>query len=366
MTSCQITLHSADHPVQIQLRFTDFNRLRWAVAALRHNPQLRDSLASSGSRSVWLVESVALISEGTPTVVPPHCHVVLWDGLNSLVELRLRRPDFITRSDIRYMYVGHFADIDSAFPALSRPLFGPALLPQGPVPNEPGLSVPFWVDSWARLRRLARPYVNQMRQPDKHAQLANSKQLVFCGVVRPTSMVLDAMYRGVSLDVLRNQLEAINRFDWKQSHDQTRHAVSQAFEQLRAATAQTHADMAFVFAIHNLLHRMGTLSSLHHMGTPMFVNEFDVQTHFDPYDANAYQGNLFIDFGSTRGIDAVYPRSLDMQTSGKTCLPLRALKPSQLLKATLTGQSSQAFWQQCEADAQHARQALMQHIARQT
>lgn len=358
MSSCQITLHSAHRPVCVQLRFTDFNRLRWAVAALRHNPQLRESLAASGQAEVWLVESTALISEGLRTPAPANCHVVLWDGFNSLVELRLRRPDFITRADIRYMYVGHFDDIDSAFPALSRPLFGKASLASFLSEPAPQVGVPFWVDQWAHLRRLARPCVNRLRQPDKHARLLQGQQLVFCGVVRPTSMVLDAMYRGVSLDLLRNQLEAINGMDWQSNLATTREKVSTAWEQLRAATAQTHADCAFVFGIHNLLHRMGTLACLRHLQAPLFVNEFDVQTHFDPYDTLAYQGNLFIDFGSTRGIDDVYPRTLDMLTSGKACLPLRALHAGQTLQSHLASQSAPAFWQQCEADAQHALQAL--------
>jgi len=364
MTSCQITLHGAPHPVRAHLRFTDFNRLRWAVAALRHNAQLRNSLTASGQADVWLVESIALISEGQRTAAPLNCHVVLWDGFNSLVELRLRRPDFITRGDIRYMYVGHFDDIDSAFPPQSRPLFGrgtPAHFLSQP---EPQMRVPFWVDTWAHLRRFARPHINHLRQADKHARLQQGRQLVFCGVVRPTSMVLDAMYRGVSLDVLRNQLEAINGLDWQASHAHTREKVSTAWEQLRAATAQTHADSAFLFGIHNLLHRMGTLSCLVHLQVSLFVNEFDVQTHFDPYDTLAYQGNLFIDFGSTRGIDNVYPRTLDMLTSGKACLPLRALHTGQTLKGQLARQSAAAFWQQCEADAQLARQALVNMVAK--
>jgi hypothetical protein len=363
MTSCQITLNSAPHPVRVQLRFTDFNRLRWAVAALRHNMALCDSIAASGQPEVWLVESHALISERHRTPAPANCHVVLWDGFNSLVELRLRRPDFITRGDIRYLYVGHFDDIDSAFPPQSRPLFGNGTLAHFLSQPEPMMSVPPWVDTWAHVRRLARPCINRLRQPDKHARLQRGHQLVFCGVVRPTSMVLDAMYRGVSLDMLRNQLEGINGLDWQRSHAHTREKVSTAWEQLRAAVAQTHADQAFLFGIHNLLHRMGTLACLQHLQAPLFVNEFDVQTHFDPYDTLAYQGNLFIDFGSTRGIDDIYPRTLDMLTSGKACLPLRALQAGQMLKEQLAQQSATAFWQQCEADALLARQALASMVA---
>jgi hypothetical protein len=363
MKSCLLTLTDAPNGrTKVQLGFHDFNRLRWAVAALRHNAKLQASIASKGHAQAHLVDANVLMTDTARVSVPGQAHIVLWDGLNSLVELRMRRPDLITRDDLRYFYVGHFDDIDTAFPAGSEPLFGSTTLAHFSAQSSNSVQVPWMVEMATQVRRKARPWANRFQQAKKHHQLLASPQLVFCGVVRPTSLVLDDMYRGVALDTLRHQMQDINALDWRTSPTRTRALITLTAARLQQALGhiQTHADLAFLFGMHNLLHRIGTLTCLSAMKTPLFVNEFDVQTHFDPYDAQAYQNNLFIDFGSTRGIDEVYPRTLDMLTTGKPCLPLRVLGPGQSLRTTLAHQGPEALWARCEVDAQHATQALLQ------
>lgn len=363
MKSCLLTLSdAAEGRTQVQFAFSDFNRLRWAISAARHNPRLTASIACGSSANACLLDSNVLVDGVFSGAVPKQAHIVLWDGLNSLLELQARRPDLGDRGDLRYLYVGHFDDIDEAFPPGSQALFGNAKLLDFLGTTSGRVKVPWFIDQAASLRRRIRPWANRVQQPAKHMQLLAQPQLVFCGVVRPTSMVLDDMHRGGSLGTLHTQLQAINGLDWRESVQRTKTLVTQATTHLQQAlpNAQTHADLAFLFAIHNLLHRIGTLTCIAQMGVPLFVNEFDIQPHFDPYDANAYEHNLYIDFGSTRGVDEVYPRTLDMLTTGKRCLPLRAIKAGERLGDTLRHCQSNTIWARCELDAKHASTALRQ------
>jgi hypothetical protein len=70
---------------------------------------------------------------------------------------------------------------------------------------------------------------------------------------------------------------------------------------------------------------MGTLSIVNAISRKLLVNEYGLQAHLDPYDTAAYRNNLFIDFGSTRGPDPVYPRTVDLMVNNKPHKSLRLI-----------------------------------------
>ena len=150
---------------------------------------------------------------------------------------------------------------------------------------------------------------------------------------------------------LRPAVVPLGGLDWRGPIDKVRGALLQVFETLLAQRPRTPADLAALYAMLNVLHRMGTLAHLNAMTLKLFVNEYGLQPHFDPYDARGYCGNVFIDFGSTRGPDLVYPRTVDLWSNHKRSASLRFLPQSERLAPWLKSTDAPAFWALCEAQA---------------
>jgi hypothetical protein len=94
---------------------------------------------------------------------------------------------------------------------------------------------------------------------------------------------------------------------------------------------------------------------------PLLVNEYGYQTHLDPYDAHGYRHNLFVDFGSTRGPDLCYPRTVDLAMTHKPVVSLRFLSQGQTMLDFLKVSDEASLWLACERDAQavlHSHQTL--------
>lgn len=373
MVSCTVTLAGA-LPVPVRLAFTDFNRLRWAIAALRANPALRAAALRAGP-TPCLVESLSLQREGLGLLSGP-AFIVLWDGLNSLIELWQCHPGLRQRTDLRYLYVGQLPEVDAALPAGSMglyPLGAGADAEVAPVAMQAqgaALSVPWSVRLRVATRRALRPWANRLRQPERHQRLREGGWLVFCGGVRPTQMTLDDLFRGGVLPSLRSDLQALVGLPWDTQADAAHSAVQQAFGHLQREARDLNADegatdtahqapaWACLYTVLNQLHRIGTLMALQARTPRLFVNEFQVHPHFDPYDAQAYGGNVFLDFGSTRGTEVLYPRRIDMAETAKPVASLRLLGPGESLAAWFARHGEAAFAQRCHADAEHALDAL--------
>ena len=135
--------------------------------------------------------------------------------------------------------------------------------------------------------------------------------------------------------------------------------LQRAAQALQAAPNATHApEWACLFNVLNLLHRQHTLSLLAQRTERLRVIEFGQQPHFDPYDAAAYAGNAFLDFGSTVGTECLYPRRIDIERNGKAVVALRLLASGESVADWLQRQGAAGFARQSEADAERALAAL--------
>lgn len=365
MESCRITLPEAPHR-PVHLAFSDFNRLRWTLEALRVHPALRQRLLADTADAAEprLTDSVSMHGHaglpwrGSPT------HVVLWDGLNSLIEWQAPlAAEQVGMAQPTLLYVGQLPEAEAAMPASALPLYPRAA---DGLPAVDAMPLPARVRLRAWARRSLRPWVQRLRQPDTHQVLSEGGRLVFCGAVRHNRMLLDDSFRGARLPALRAELDDLIGLPWRTEPDRVqariRLAVSQlqwAAHILQPAPQATHApEWACLFNVLNLLHRQHTLSLLAQRTERLCVIEFGQQPHFDPYDAAAYTGNAYLDFGSTVGTECLYPRRIDIERNGKVVVPLRLLAPGESVAAWLRREGEAGFVQQAEADAAHALAAL--------
>lgn len=361
MESCRITLPEAPHQ-PVHLAFSDFNRLRWTLEALRVHAALRQALADAPeprlTDSVSLHDQAAFPWAGAPT------HVVLWDGLNSLIEWQaLSNASQAGMPQPTLLYVGQLPEAEAAMPPGAMPLYPRTATGLPAVDTMPLPARVRW-RAWAR--RTLRPWVQRLRQPDAHQLLSEGGRLVFCGAVRHNRMLLDDSFRGARLPALRAELEDLIGLPWRtepeRAQARTRLAVTQlqrVAQALQPAPKATHApEWACLFNVLNLLHRQHTLSLLAQRTERLCVIEFGQQAHFDPYDAAAYAGNAYLDFGSTVGTECLYPRRIDIERNGKAVVPLRLLAPGESVAAWLAHQGEAGFVRQAEADAARALAAL--------
>jgi hypothetical protein len=352
MQSCKLVIakdnHNAPHAVAAAL--TDFNRMRWAISAVRCNPAI---IAPGGAA---LFDSTCLL-DGV-TTVPQASHIVLWDGLNSLIELEAAVPALAGRSDLRYLYIGQLSDTARSFPAHAQPLFPPGAPEASALKDHSVVQAPLLFELQSHLRAALRPLRNRRISRDRHQSLVGGAQIVFCGAVRPTAAILNSFFIGAGLAGLRQQLSGLEGIEWRGRAPAVEAQVRQAMAAILASSPAGAADAACLYALVNTLHRLGTLSILSGSAAPLLVNEYGYQTHLDPYDAYGYRRNLFADFGSTRGPDLCYPRTVDLALTNKPVAQLRFLQPGKPMLDFLRASDAGLLWSVCE---QHAKDLLARH-----
>ena len=348
MQSCKVQLTKGQ--ATAHLCFKDFNRLRWAIAAMQSNQDLCRSLTKITNGPAYLIDSTILLST-VPICLPEQTHVVLWDGLNSLIELWQAWPNLKYRDDLTYLYVGHFIEVTSLFPKGSMPLFSNAATASISARIDPTTFTPLWFDIASQTRSYLRPMKNWLSAPIRHGLLQRGGQIVFCGVIRPDRSVLDSFFRGTTLEGLRQALSTLEGLEWQGSITTVRTAVQHAYASLQEVQATTPTSWACLYSVLNVIHRLGTLAQVNSRTRHLFINEYGRQTHFDPYNAQAYNNNIFVDFGSTRGPDAVYPRSLDILLNNKPYHCLRLFNSDNSLSAYFSTTSADNFWHTCEKHA---------------
>lgn len=351
----RLTIQEGHTALSVQL--TDFNRLRWLLTALRTHANVRQSLANQAQQGhePWLTDSISPWLNRLGSALPNGTHIVLWDGLNSLVEMLQKHPQLTQRPDLVYLPVGLFHELRSAFPGSYIPLFPSSLTaPQSPVGGTR------WIDLKSVARAAIRPLHNGRQAKAAHQLLTAGGQIVFCGLVRPHQHAFDNFLRGSSLSELHQQLSPLVDFDWSRPPELTRGTLTQCWAALQNIKPQGPADWAALYTWVNVLHRMGTLSHLRALTPRLFVNEYGQHQHIDPYDAWGYRRNHYVDFGSTRGPDLVYPRAIDLHHQGKSSSALRLLPPDASLASLLQDMSAQAYWATCQQHAALQVQALQQ------
>lgn len=349
--------------VVVSLAFSDFNRLRWAVDALGVNPALRRHLAEHG-RPVHVCDSV-LLQRARTASGPAPSHVVLWDGINSLIEWRQRRHDpssaQLDESALVWLHVGQLPEAEAALPGGGRPLY-----PAGSGALAPVQLAPPSLRVQTAVRRRLRPWVQRWQQPSVHRRLEAGGCLVFCGAVRHNCMLLDDSFRGASLPALRRELDDLIDLPWDAEPVRAQARILEAVARLQAAArgleglpSHRHAaEWACLYNVLNLLHRQHTLSLLGQRTPRLMVVEFGRQRHFDPYNASAYERNVYLDFGSTCGAELHYPRQLDLALQGKRAVSSRLLRPDQPLRDWLLERGPDGLVQQSASDVDRALLAL--------
>jgi len=354
MQSCKLVITTDSRNAQraVAAALTDFNRMRWAISAIRCNPTIIAPDASA------LFDSTCLLNGATP--VPQSSHIVLWDGLNSLIELETAVPALVGRSDLRYLFIGQLPDTAASFPAQAQPLFPLGLPDASAMRNRSVVHAPALFELQCHLRAALRPLRNRRISRDRHQALVRGAQIAFCGAVRPTAAILNSFFIGSGLAGLRQHLSGLEGMEWRGRAAAVELQVRQAMAAILASSPATAADAACLYALVNTLHRLGTLSILSGTAAPLLVNEYGYQTHLDPYDAYGYRRNLFADFGSTRGPDLCYPRTVDLALTHKPMAQLRFLQPGQSVLDFLRTSDAGSLWAVCE---QHAKDLLVRHQA---
>jgi len=350
MKSCTVRVSPGGGMLKVVL--SDFNRLRWTVAALRSNAALVRAFSVTG-RPATLTDSIALHRPHPPSL-EPGAGVILWDGLNSLLEFWHDRPDLRSRTDLQYFHVGIFDELEKSYPAGSQSLFTRDLAPE---PSQ-GAGIPWWFDLVARTRAQVRVWQNQREAPEGHRQLRRGGQLVFCGLVRPTEAVLTGMLRGSNLGRLLPALLTLTQLDWHTSPDAVIDTLSPIYETLRQIDVSNPADAAATYALINVFQRLVTLSQLKQQTPSLLVNEFGQGAYLDPYNAVGYRRNLFLDFGSTRGPDLIYPRVVDLTLTRKPMFNIRYLAAGESLANRLRLTTADDLVSECVAHAVQAQRQL--------
>lgn len=314
----------------------DFNRLRWVYYALRTNSALRRVLQECESRSPAMVDSPHLIQHHVAPAVGSF--VVLWDGFNSYLELLRECPSLIDRSDLTFVYVGTFAEITAALPQRALKLF-----PEYGSFQKQEIDAPLGFRAALKLKTSLRGLKNYASATARHRQLSGGGNLAFCGLVRPTKQVVANMLTNAKLLSLQSGFEKLGAHHW-QADPKTIHTLVRAiYRQCQQLECSSAEDYSGIYAVLNLCSRVFVVNALHARGSKIFINEFGFQNNFDPYDVHAYGNNTYLDFGSSRGACHWYPRTMDMQATGKRFVALRMIQEQQSLRSYLDIQTEADF-----------------------
>ena len=340
----------------------DFNRLRWVLHALGENEALTTGLQESVSQGkpAQLVDSISLLKR---KLVPArNAHVILWDGYESHRELQQGMPALLEREDIRYAVVGRISDLNHHYRRKPIPLFPLA------EPNNPGLAngnviaAPMLSVATIRFRTKFRACKNALADRRRHTKLTGTPLVVYCGLIRPTRPALAALTRGAIVPSLTTELEGLASIQFGHATTGERSHIAMAFGHLGQSPLASPEEIAAAYAAASILHRIAVVDMLVKNAVPFFLSEYGRDRHIDPYDSSSYGQHLYLDFGSTRGPDARYPRAADIAATGKQCVALRFLGESDSFVSFLRSTDSAAFTLLCE---QHAHQ-VMAAFAKQT
>lgn len=344
---------------RLTLTVADHNRARWARVALAADSALTRSLLEQGraqSGRVLLIDSISLLRSGVGP--PAGAHVLLWDGFNSYRELRQAMPAVAERHDLHFAVVGWLADLTPFYPTAPLPAFEEVhRSPSGD--GEGGFRFAAWVSRLSSLRTRLRSSKNALADRARHRVLSGEPKLVFCGLVRPPHEVVGSLSRAAADDALSVELLAIGDGPLLQTDAKRSERVRRAYQLIRERDRDAPEAVASSFSMLAVLHRFQTLSRLAAMcDAHLFVSEYGRDRHFDPYDSPDYRQHLYLDFGSTRGVERRYPRTVDLALHSKQCVPLRLLGLHEQLSEFLDRTEPNDFLGQCELHAQQASKLL--------
>lgn len=355
--------------MSVDMQMNNHNLLRWTAMAIDTNEVLANSLiALSANSPVFLTDSFYMVTHPESLGnIPPNTHIVLWDGINSYIELLQLKADIAQRSDLKFFVVGWLTGHMLEQQISISPLYPPVAPADA---NDWGslfainsrFNVPYHYRALATLLSFSRYFKNWLADAKRHSELNKGGKIVFCGMVSPTEHQINGFFRGVDAPDLLNaclQLTQLNYENNGEVIDQVARKIILAFKSTALASV---TDFACAYSILNLLHRVKTLSLLNNMSDALFINETKSNRWLDPYDSFFYRNNLYLDFGSTRGPDAIYPRTLDIVMKCKPYVSFRFLTADQTINQYLDNLTHEAFLQQCERDSNLAIQIYGQRF----
>ena len=337
------------------VQMADLNRLRWLSVALGTNEALwdasptRDSIRSSQTH---IVDSISLLSGKAKC--KPGSWIVLWDGYNSFTELMHHNANSIDSLGVVWLYVGHIADVRNCLSANSVRLYSDSAY-------HSLATTPFSLGqySWpvasrevlSRLRTRFRSARNRHLDSSRHRKLKRDRQIVFCGALTPTVGWARDAVRGSRLSSLGDMCLSLASI-WQDGNKTGLRLMGNVYKALSSTPLITPEDICAAYSILNILHRLCVISILKGMHLPLFLNEYGISKHLDPYDALCYSQNLFIEFGSQRGVDLLYPRTVDLIRTRKKFTSLRLLGNEDKIVSFFSTVDAQSFVEICESQAQ--------------
>lgn len=303
---------------------------------------LRDSLLDS--KAVYLTDSISLMNQ--PYKIKDNSYIVLWDGYNSYLELMDKLPHIKIQTGLVYVYVGSFKELKQALPTGAIPLFA-----DDDCIRFEKVNASLFFRLFSSVRTGIRSYKNQFLDKERHRQLSRQKSIVFCGLVSPSTQVLNNFLRGTQFTELTPVLKQLCDLDWRQKYSVVKLVIKEVLEKVYLSKSQNPADLICLYSILNICHRLLILSYLSTKECDLFINEYGRGKHIDPYDTFAYIHNLYLDFGSSRGSATWYPRTVDMRNTHKKFVSLRFLHENQSLLEFLEKTNSDTFINERELEA---------------
>jgi hypothetical protein len=326
--------------------------LRWVFHALRTNRAIWDSLtyAAAEAGSAGLVDSQTMLIN--PKSRYAGAHIILWDGFNSYIELAKMWPTLIARC--RLLVVGRIYDQQAAYPPETLPLFADVVSPLDSTSSDLRGRAYRTAVVAAAIRSRLRWTRNAVLDFRRHQRLCGHRLIVFCGLLRPPEGVLIDFARGAEDEPLLRACSGLSSCDLSDrvSVYSLVASVYRAIERYVNSGASTAAKTGCAYALLNTLHRIGIIATIMNRDPGIFLSEYGKNPHIDPYDTPYYRHHLYLDFGSSRGPDAVYPRSIDLIRNRKNYIPLRFISTKESFINYLASTSAARFIELCERQSE--------------
>jgi hypothetical protein len=361
------TLKIKNDDFSVEIFMTNHNFLRWAAMAIDTNSLLSNSLKWHSKENLLLTDYLYLIANKSENKqIPENAHIILWDGINSYIELVQKIPNIKERSDLKFFAVGWLTGLMFEKKINIMPLY-PKTVPDSAKNwgNLLAINHHFFVQFSFRaltsMMSYLRYFKNWYADSKRHLELSRGKKIVFCGMVTPKETQLIDFFRDADLPKLLLASQHLASLDYFGDKLEIDRVTNNILDEIYKSNLKSSTEFACVYSILNTLHRVKTLSILCRSTDALFINETRNNSWIDPYDSYFYKQNLYLDFGSVRGPDAIYPRTLDMFMKDKEYLSLRFIKINQTLDDYFSSFSSQDFLKTCET---HAHFVLQKHEAR--
>jgi hypothetical protein len=355
-----LKIRNADFSVEIYM--TNHNFLRWATMAIDTNSLLSNSLKRHSKDTLLLTDYLYLIANKSRNEqIPKNAHIILWDGINSYIELVQKIPNIIQRTDLKFFAVGWLKGLMFENKINIMPLY-PESIPDSAKNWGNFLSinhaffVQFSYRALTSMMSYSRYFKNWYADSKRHFELSRGKKIVFCGMVTPKESQLNDFFRDVDLPKLLSASQQLVRLNYFGDELEINRVTIKILDEIRSANPKSSSEFACVYSILNALHRIKTLSILSRMTDALFINETRNNNWIDPYDSFFYKNNLYLDFGSVRGPDGIYPRTLDMIMKEKKYISLRFIKKNQTLYECISSLSPREFLKTCETHARFVMQ----------